>query len=67
MGRGRNEGQKNLVKMLDNPRYVRVFFARGSQRLPSSMLVSAASYERIIAGFERRGYTVAVSESEVAK
>lgn len=56
MGRKREEGPKNLATVVDNPRYMRVFFTKGSQQMP--IMVSTASYDRIVAGFERRGYTV---------
>lgn len=56
MGRNRSEGPKNLAKVMDNPRFVRVFVTKGSARMP--MTFAADSFERIASGFERRGYAV---------
>lgn len=56
MGRNREQGPKQLAKVLDNPRFIRVFVAKGNSRMP--MLMSAANYDVIAAGFERRGYVV---------
>lgn len=56
MGRNRAEGPKNLAKVMDNPRFVRVFVTKGSARMP--MTFAADSFERIASGFERRGYAV---------
>lgn len=56
MGRSKAEGPKNLAKVIHNPRFVRVFITKGSNRMP--MLLSQASFDLITAGFERRGYTV---------
>ena len=56
MGRTRQEGSKQLARVIDQPRFVRVFVTKGSNRMPIN--ISAASYELIAAGFERRGYRV---------
>lgn len=56
MGRKRDEGPKNLAKVLDNPRFTRVFVTKGNSRMP--MLLATASFDVLAAGFERRGYTV---------
>lgn len=56
MGRTKAEGPKQLAKLVNNPRFVRVFVTKGSSRMP--MLLSATSFDAIAAGFERRGYTV---------
>ncbi len=56
MGRNREEGPKNLAKVINNPRFVRVFVTKGSARMP--MTFASDSFERIAAGFERRGYAV---------
>ncbi len=56
MGRNRTEGPKNLAKVIDNPRFMRVFVTKGNNRMP--MNISAASFEVIAAGFARRGYAV---------
>jgi len=61
MGRKKEDGPKNLAKVLDNPRFVRVFVAKGNSRMP--MLLSAANYDLIAAGFERRGYSVERAQS----
>lgn len=58
MGRTKFEGPKNLAKLVDNPRFVRVFLTKNNRRLPSSLLLSADSYDLLAAGFERRGFTV---------
>lgn len=56
MGRSKQEGTKNLAKLVDNPRFVRVFVTKGNNRMPLN--ISAASFDLIAGGFERRGYTV---------
>lgn len=56
MGRTKQEGPKQLAKVVNNPRFTRVFVTKGNSRMP--MLLSNASYELLVAGFERRGYTV---------
>lgn len=56
MGRSKIQGPKNLAKVVENARFQKVFVTRGSSRLP--YLVSSDRYEAIVAGFERRGWTV---------
>jgi hypothetical protein len=57
MGRShKKEGTKNLAKVLDNPRFTKVFVTKGNSRMP--MLLSTASFDVLAAGFERRGFTV---------
>jgi hypothetical protein len=56
MGRSRQQGPKNLAKVMDQPRFQKVFVIKGTSRLP--YLVSNERYESIVAGFERRGFTV---------
>lgn len=56
MGRDKGQGQKNLVRMLGNQRYVKVFFTKGSSRV--SMTTTNANYERFVMGLARRGYAV---------
>ena len=56
MGRTREQGPKNLAKVIDQPRFKKVFVVRGSSRLP--YYLSSDRYEALVAGFERRGWTV---------
>lgn len=60
MGRKGIEGPKNLAKVLNNARFIRVFVSKGNNRMP--MLLSNANYDVLAAGFERRGYTVERAE-----
>lgn len=63
MGRKAEQGQKNLAKCLDNPRYVKVFFTNTNRNI--SFQIATASYDTIVAGFVRRGWNViVVDESE---
>jgi hypothetical protein len=50
-----------LAKVVENARFQKVFVTRGSSRLP--YLVSSDRYEAIVAGFERRGWSVERAES----
>lgn len=45
-----------MAKLVDKPRFVRVFVTKGNHRMPVNL--SEASYELLAAGFERRGYRV---------
>lgn len=54
MGRNRDQGPKQLARVIDSPRFTKVFFTKGSSRLP--YLVSTDRYEAIVASFERRGF-----------
>lgn len=56
MGRNREQGPKQLARVLDKPRFLKVFVVKGSTRMP--MTFASDSFERIAAGFERRGYAV---------
>lgn len=56
MGRNRQDGPKNLAKVLNNPRFQKVFVTKGNSRLP--YLLSTERYESLVAGFERRGWAV---------
>lgn len=56
MGRTRQEGPKQLSRVVDNPRFTRVFVCKGNARMP--VLMATSSFSTIAAGFERRGYTV---------
>ena len=60
MGRGKEQGTKNLAKLVENPRFVRVFVTKGNYRMP--MNISASSFDLIEAGFERRGYKLEKSQ-----
>lgn len=62
MGRTRDEGPKNLVKVINQPRFQRVFFTNGSTRL--SFLVAVGSRDKIVAGFEARGFTAQKAAQE---
>lgn len=59
MGRNREQGPKQLAKVVDNPRFTRVFVTKGSYRMP--MLLATTSYDTLVAGFERRGYAVEIA------
>ncbi len=61
MGRNREQGPKQLVKALDNPRFQRVFVTKGDSRLP--YLLSMDRYDEHVAGFERRGWVVEKAQS----
>ncbi len=54
MGRKGKEGPKNLARVIDNPRFTRVFFNNGTTKL--SFMVAMGSRDRIVAGFEKRGF-----------
>jgi len=54
MGRNKTEGAKNIVRQIDQPRFQRVWFTRGDTRL--QILISNASYDKVVAGFESRGF-----------
>ena len=56
MGRNREQGPQQLARVLDKPRFVKVFVTKGSARM--QMTFAADSFDRISAGFERRGYAV---------
>lgn len=60
MGRNREQGPKNLVKVIDQPRFQRVFFVNGSTKL--SFLVAMGSRDKIVAGFEARGFKTVQTE-----
>lgn len=62
MGRTREEGPKQLTRVIDSPRFQKVVFTKGDRRLP--MLVSTASYGKIVAGFESRGFTAVQGAQE---
>ncbi len=61
MGRKKGEGPKQLTRVIDNPRFVRVFATKGNSQLIVN--ISATSYDLIASGFERRGYTVDKDQS----
>lgn len=56
MGRGKEQGPKNLAKVIEKARFQKVFVVRGSSRLP--YYLSSDRYDDLKAGFERRGWTV---------
>jgi len=56
MGRSKIQGPKNLAKVVENARFQKVFVTRGSSRLP--YYLSNDRYEDLVAGFQRRGWTV---------
>ncbi len=60
MGRTKVEGPKNLAKVIDQPRFQRIFFVNGSTRL--SFLVAMGSRDKIVAGFEARGFKTVQGE-----
>lgn len=57
MGRVKEQGPKNLAKVIDQAaRFQKVFVTRGSSRLP--YYLSNDRYDDLVAGFQRRGWTV---------
>ena len=56
MGRTKQEGPKNLAKMLNQPRCQKVIVTRGSSRLP--YFLSVERYDELVSRFEGRGWTV---------
>lgn len=54
MGRNKTEGAKNIVRQIDQSRFMRVWFTRGDTRL--QVLIANASYDKIVAGYEARGF-----------
>ncbi len=56
MGRTKAEGSKQIARQLDNPRFQVVQFSNGKAQL--KVLIATGSYDRIVAGFEKRGFKV---------
>jgi hypothetical protein len=56
MGRTKQDGPKNLAKVLGNSRFQKVFVTKGTSRLP--YYLSTERYDTLVAGFERRGWAV---------
>ena len=56
MGRTREQGSKYLVHIIRQPRFAWVEFSNGSSN--PRLFISMSSYNRIVAGFEKRGYKV---------
>jgi len=57
MGRVKEQGPKNLAKVIDQAaRFQKVFVTRGSSRLPYQF--SVERYDELVNRFERRGWTV---------
>lgn len=56
MGRKKDEGPKNLVIILDKPRFQRIVFTRGSSRLP--FLISDDRLDGVVNRFEQQGWTM---------
>lgn len=60
MGRTKPQGTKNLVHVIQQPRFLLTHFSNGSSHL--KVLISSANYDKIVAGFEKRNYKVMESE-----
>lgn len=56
MGRTKEQGSKNLIRVIHTPRFQTVHFMNGSTNL--KMLIATNSYDKIVAGFEKRGYKI---------
>lgn len=54
MGRTKSEGTKNLIRIIDSPRFQYFHFTDGKKTM--KLLLSNSSYNRITSNLEKMGY-----------